>query len=169
MLLQAGTAAAASTGVARSRPYGGAVERQDVVAGLAVAGGGAVGAAARYGIGVVWPWHPPALPWATLGVNLVGCALIGVVLVLLTEAVVAPAWARPFVATGVIGGFTTFSAFAVETVRMVDAGRSGLAASYVVVSVVVGLLLVRAAAVTTRRLAVRVVAVRGDGMTEEGR
>lgn len=138
-----------------ARPYGGGVERADVVAGLAVAAGGALGGTARYGVGLLWPWHPPALPWATLTVNLVGCALIGMLLVLLTEVVAAPGWARPFLATGVVGGFTTFSSFAVETVRLTDNGQVALAAWYVGVSVVAGLLLVRVAAVGTRWVAVR--------------
>lgn len=143
------------------------MERSDVVAGLAVAAGGALGAAARYGVGLLWPWQPPALPWATLSVNLVGCALIGVVLVVLTEAVTAPGWMRPFLATGVLGGFTTYSAFAVETVRLTDRGQAGLALAYVAVSVVAGLVLVRAAAVGTR-LAVSRAAMGDSGGTEEG-
>jgi len=128
--------------------------RADVTAAAAVAAGGALGASLRYELGLAWPWRPPGLPWATLTVNLLGCALIGVVLVLLTELVAGPSWLRPFLATGVLGGFTTFSAFAVESVRLVDAGAVGVAAGYVAMSVVAGLLLVRSAAVVTRRVVV---------------
>jgi CrcB protein len=105
----------------------------------------------RYGISLAVPWHPPAFPWATLAVNLAGCLLIGVALVALTEVVAGPGWLRPLIAPGLLGGFTTFSAFAVESVRLSDAGATGTAAAYVAVSVVAGLLLVRFGAVAMRR------------------
>lgn len=126
------------------------MQRADVVAGVAVAAGGAVGATARYGLAAAGPWQPPGFPWATLAENLIGCALIGATLVVLTEVVAGPPWLRPFLGPGLLGGFTTFSAFAVESVRLADSGATGVAAVYVAVSVVVGLLLVRSATVTTR-------------------
>ncbi len=80
-----------------------------------VAAGGALGASARYGAGLLWPTEPDAFPWTTLCVNVVGCALIGIFLVVLQEAWQAPPLVRPFVATGVLGGFTTFSTYAAWT------------------------------------------------------
>ena len=85
---------------------------------------------------------PGAWPWATLAVNLLGALAIGVIA---TSRAVAdgPAWVRPFAITGVLGGFTTFSAFALETGLMLDAGRGLLAAAYVLATMVAGLLAVR--------------------------
>jgi CrcB protein len=143
------------------------VQRSDGVAVVAVAVGGAAGAAMRYGIALAAPWHPPAFPWATLAVNLVGCLLIGVALVLLTEVVAGPGWLRPMIAPGLLGGFTTFSAFAVESVRLSDAGATRTAAAYVAVSVVAGLLLVRFGAVAVRRGLVGPVVTDGSSEPEE--
>ena len=130
----------------------GGAERRRTAATLAViAAGGAAGALARYGIETLWAWQPPGFPWATLVVNLAGCALIGIVLVLLLEVARAPWWVRPLVAVGLIGGFTTFSTFAVEAVQLVDGSALGTAMLYVVVSVVAGLLCVWCAAHLTRQ------------------
>ena len=92
----------------------------------AVAAGGALGALARYGVASAWP-HPVAgFPWSTLLVNLLGSLLIGAVM---TTASHRPL-ARAFLATGVLGGFTTFSAYSVETRDLLAAGRFGLALLY---------------------------------------
>ncbi len=87
-------------------------------------------------------WNPATLPWATLTVNIVGCLAIGAVA---GSAVIAagPAWLRPFLITGVLGGFTTFSALALETGLLLDAGRVLVAAGYVVVTMAAGLAAVR--------------------------
>ncbi len=98
-----------------------------------VAVGGALGALVRYGIGIAVPHPPGALPVATFLINVVGCLLIGVVVVALTEWGTAEhPLARPFLTTGVLGGFTTFSTFAVEVTELLDAGRPGVAAGYLV-------------------------------------
>jgi len=88
--------------------YGGWVSSRDLATAGVVAVGGAIGGLARYGVAELSPWRSPDLPWATLTVNLAGCLAIGVVLVVLTEGPVSPWWARPFVAIGLLGGFTTF-------------------------------------------------------------
>lgn len=116
----------------------------------AVALGGVGGAAARWVITLGIPWEPPAFPWATMSVNLLGCLAIGLLLTLWTEGSPPAWWVRPLVAVGFVGGFTTFSALAVEGVQLVDAGSPGVAMSYVVASVVVGLLIVRASSVAMR-------------------
>lgn len=121
----------------------------------AVAVGGAAGALARWAITLGVPWDPPDIPWATLAVNLLGCVAIGLLLTLWTEGTPPAWWVRPMVAVGFVGGFTTFSAFAVEGVRLVEAGAPGTAVSYVAVSVIVGLLLVRGAAQAMRRMLFR--------------
>jgi CrcB protein len=120
---------------------------------LAVAVGGVLGALARYGVSVAVPHDQPAAwPWATFVVNLLGCLALGVVLDVVDAR--TPGWreaglsrarlARPFLASGVLGGFTTFSTFSLEAARMVDAGAAGAAAAYAVSSAVLGVLLVLA-------------------------
>lgn len=126
----------------------------------AVAAGGAVGASARYGVSLLWPAGPGAFPWATLGVNAVGCALIGVLMVLISEGGrTAHPMVRPFVGVGVLGGFTTFSTYAVDFSRLLDEGEAGTALAYAGLTVVAALGAVWAAAAVTRR-AVRERAVR---------
>ena len=114
--------------------------REEARALLTVAAGGALGATARYAVDVVASAWGLAAPWATLTVNLVGCALMG----LLVSAVLAhparhPLW-RPFLGIGVLGGFTTFSAFAADAVLLADAGDIAASAAYVIASLGGGLL-----------------------------
>ena len=97
-----------------------------------VAAGGALGALARYAVGVVLPTGE-GLPVGTLLVNLTGCLALGV-LVARSDSVRL----RAFAGTGVLGGFTTFSAFALETDRLLT-DRPGLALLYAGLSVVGGL------------------------------
>ncbi len=101
---------------------------------LAVALGGALGSVARYGAGVALGRALGAsFPWGTLAVNVLGCLLIGAVLHAADErGGISPA-TRLFVATGFLGGFTTFSAFGLETVLLAR-GRDLLAASANVVA-----------------------------------
>ena len=115
----------------------------DVTRILAIALGGVIGSLGRFAIAlVVGEWNPTTLPWATLTANIVGCLAIGVVA---SSAAIAagPAWLRPFLITGVLGGFTTFSALALETGLLLDAGRVLVAVGYVVVTMAAGLVAVR--------------------------
>ena len=92
----------------------------------AVAAGGALGALARYLVSAAWP-HPVAgFPWSTLVINLVGSLLIGVVIAVVGHRAVP----RAFLATGVLGGFTTFSAYAEQGRGLVGDGRPALALAY---------------------------------------
>jgi CrcB protein len=109
-----------------------------VFAYVAAALGGALGSLARWGVAEGLPHDPGAWPWATLSVNLVGCLVLGFLIGRVFDRSSGPAWLRPFLATGVLGGFTTYSAFAVETVQLTDTGRPGLAAGYVLASVAGG-------------------------------
>jgi fluoride exporter len=98
-----------------------------------VAVGGALGALARYGLASAVPPAPSALPVATLVTNVAGCLLLGLLVGRLPQRV----WLRAFAGTGVLGGFTTFSTFAVETDRLV--GRApGTAGLYLVLSLGLG-------------------------------
>jgi CrcB protein len=101
---------------------------------LVVAAGGAVGSAARYAVSVALPHGRSDLPLGTLLVNVVGCLLLGV----LVGAWPRARWARPFLGTGVLGGFTTFSALALETDRLLDRSPA-VAVVYAGLSVLLGL------------------------------
>ena len=117
-----------------------------------IAVGGAIGTGARYGAGLLWPTAPGSFPWTTLGVNASGCLVIGIFLVALTEAWTAPAWVRPFFATGVLGGYTTFSTYCVDIERLVSGGQAGPALGYLAATVLAALAAVTAGAWATRRL-----------------
>ncbi|WNI19889.1 CrcB family protein [Streptomyces sp. ITFR-21] len=121
----------------------------------AVAAGGAIGAAARYGAALLWPTADGTFPWTTLGVNAAGCAVIGVFMVLITEVWNPHRLLRPFFGTGVLGGFTTFSTYTIDVRRLADDGHPRIAVAYLGLTVVVALLAVWAAAALTRQLAVR--------------
>ena len=97
--------------------------------------GGALGAGGRYLVNVsAMRLVGPGFPWATLFVNVVGSLVMGV-LVGVFAARSLTHW-QPFAMTGILGGFTTFSAFSLETAMMLERGRYGPAAAYVGVSVV---------------------------------
>ena len=100
--------------------------------------GGALGALARWSVAAALPSSPGGWPWATLVVNLTGCVLVGVLLAVALGRWPDSAWVRPFLAVGFMGGFTTFSAFAVETTLLAESGAWLMAASYVVVSLLGG-------------------------------
>ncbi|MCK9894203.1 fluoride efflux transporter CrcB [Frankia sp. AgB32] len=118
-----------------------------------IAAGGAIGACARYGLGLAWPPPAGAFPWTTWAVNVCGCAAIGVLMVLIAEMRTAHPLVRPFLGTGILGGFTTFSTYAVDAERLLDAGRAGLALAYLAGTMLGALGAVWAAATATRRLA----------------
>jgi fluoride exporter len=117
-----------------------------------VAVGGGIGASARYGAGLLWPTAPGCFPWTTLLVNAVGCAVIGVFMVVITEVWAAHRLVRPFFGTGVLGGFTTFSTYAVDIQKLVDGGRAATGLAYLAATVVAALASVWAAAALTRRV-----------------
>ncbi|MGH3739264.1 MAG: fluoride efflux transporter FluC [Micromonosporaceae bacterium] len=114
----------------------------------AIAAGGALGSALRYGVTLAAP--DPL--WATFGANLVGCAVIGALMVLIVEVGVGPPLLRPFLGIGVLGGFTTFSAYAMGAVVEADAGRVGVAVTYLLVTVVGALAATWVGVVAARRL-----------------
>lgn len=103
---------------------------------LQVALGGAIGASGRYltGVAIFKMLGPQAFPLGVITVNIVGSAIMG----MFAELAAARGLTHlgPFVMTGMLGGFTTFSAFSLETISLVERGQMGLAALYVVLSVV---------------------------------
>ena len=117
-----------------------------------IAAGGAIGAAARYGAGQEWPVAGGAFPIPTMAVNVLGCGLIGVLMVLLGEMRRPHRLLRPLVGTGVLGGFTTFSTYAVDLQRLLAGGHAWTAAAYLVATPVAALTAAWASARATRRL-----------------
>ena len=107
---------------------------------LAIGLGGALGTLARHGVNVlVARRYGPATAHATLVVNLTGCGLIGVIAGLLAcERVAMTPVTRSFLVVGVLGGFTTFSSFGLDTFTLARTGRVGLACWNVAVQVVIG-------------------------------
>jgi CrcB protein len=123
--------------------------------------GGALGATARYALGRAYPPDPTGFPWTTFAINVAGCLLLGVLMVLVTEVWTSRPLVRPFLGVGVLGGFTTFSTYIGESKRLVDAGAAGTALAYLAGTVVaamaatwVGLSLARGA-LRLRRAALR--------------
>ncbi|MFD0022916.1 fluoride efflux transporter CrcB [Streptomyces sp. NPDC058382] len=117
-----------------------------------VALGGAVGASARYGASLLWPTATGGFPWTTLVVNVIGCAVIGVFMVVITEVWPAHRLVRPFFGTGVLGGFTTFSTYAVDIERLVDGGRARSGLAYLGLTLLAALAAVWSAVWLTRRV-----------------
>lgn len=109
---------------------------------LLVALGGAVGSVLRYGVNVAGlGWLGPGFPWWTLGVNVVGSFLMG----LLAAAMLVRGGAddlRLLLATGLLGGFTTFSAFSLDFAQLIERGEAVGALAYAGASVALSLLAV---------------------------
>lgn len=110
---------------------------------LWVAAGGALGAASRYGVNIAGARiFGTDFPWATLIVNIVGCFAMGLILAASLRRPEISENARLFLATGILGGFTTFSAFAADFARMVEGKEMGMGVVYVTTSVGVSLVAV---------------------------
>ena len=107
---------------------------------LLVGFGGALGSMARYGVGLAAARVVPGAtwPWATMTVNVVGGLLMGLLVGWLSARAGAEGETlRVFAAVGILGGFTTFSAFSLEVVLMIERRQYAAAAAYVLASVVV--------------------------------
>jgi fluoride exporter len=115
----------------------GAVSRtSELRAIVVVAIGGVVGSSARWFVGTLLGGRAPeGIPWPTLAVNVIGCLLIGIA----SRRIERNTTSWSFVATGVLGGFTTMSALAVELDRFADTGRTGVAAGYLGLTFTAGL------------------------------
>lgn len=107
--------------------------------GVAVAAGGALGALGRWGVAAALPGSADGWPWATLTVNVTGALVIGLLVARLTLAE-APAWARPFAVTGLLGGWTTYSALALDVHALLTGGAAVEALAYLVATTGLGLL-----------------------------
>ena len=110
---------------------------------LWVALGGGIGAAARYGVNV-WSGRMfgSEFPWQTLIVNVVGCFAMGALIELMTLRFPVGQETRAFLTTGILGGFTTFSAFSLDFAYLVERKQLAAAGGYALASVVVSLIAV---------------------------
>ncbi len=120
---------------------------------LWIAAGGAIGSAARYGVNV---WSARALgsefPWHTFIVNVVGCFAMGVLVALMATRLNVSNEARAFLTTGILGGFTTFSAFSFDFAQLVERKAFGPALAYGAGSVALSLIAVFAGLYLVRSL-----------------
>ncbi|WP_326821302.1 fluoride efflux transporter FluC [Streptosporangium sp. NBC_01756] len=116
----------------------------------AISAGGVLGALARHGLTVAFPHPPGGFAWATFGINVTGCLLIGVLMVLITETWQAHRLVRPFLGVGVLGGFTTFSTYVVDIGRAAAAGAPRTALVYLAATVAGALAAVYAGTALTR-------------------
>ena len=118
-----------------------------------IAFGGILGSLARFLVSYLWnPGVVGEFPTGTFVINVVGCLLIGMVVPVLAGHP-REEHLRPFIVTGVLGGFTTFSAFALETGVMLDEGKLGLAGAYIGATLLLGMLAVPLGVRITRRFA----------------
>lgn len=119
---------------------------------LAIAFGGAVGALGRIGLAQAFPPSPGHWPWATFAVNMLGALMLGYFITRLQERLPVSTLRRPLLGTGLCGAFTTFSTVQIELLRMADQHRYGLAAGYLLASVLGGYLAVFSSSAVVRRV-----------------
>lgn len=102
----------------------------------AVAVGGLLGSLGRYAVSLQLPHPADGFPWSTLTVNVSGSLVMGMLMAYLVLRARPESLLRPFVGVGLLGGWTTFSAFAVDTLQLAQHGRADLAVLYVAASFV---------------------------------
>lgn len=114
--------------------------------------GGVVGALARYGAQLAWAAPPGGFPWSTFTINATGCLLIGVLMALLVEVWSGRRLLRPFLGVGVLGGYTSFSAYALDIGKTLAADAPRIALGYLAATVLAALVAVWAGSTLTRWL-----------------
>jgi fluoride exporter len=119
-----------------------------------VAAGGALGAVSRYGFNAgILRAFGDNFPWGILLVNVLGCFLMGLASAYMIEKMPVHDGLKIFITTGFLGGFTTFSAFAYDTMKLIQAGQSSSALFYVAASVLLSIVAVFAGFALSRVLA----------------
>ena len=115
--------------------------------------GAAIGANGRYVAGqVIARQAGSGFPYGTLAINASGSLVIGILMTILTERLIAGTSVRLFLVVGILGGYTTFSSFSYETIALVDGGRWVAAAAYVAATMLSGLLACAAGVLIARSL-----------------
>ena len=116
----------------------------------AISAGGVAGALARYAVATAWPHPPTGFPWSTFVINVTGCFLIGVLMVIVTDVITHKRLLRPFLGVGVLGGYTTFSTYVVDIQHAAGEGAPLVALAYLALTLVGALLAVYAGTALTR-------------------
>src|SRR5262249_22294108 len=116
----------------------------------AVSARGLIGALARHMTVTAWPPGPDGFPWATFVINVSGCLLIGVLMVAIDEVLPGRRILRPFLGTGVLGGYTTFSTYIVDAQQLLNRDAAGTALVYLAATLVSALLAVFTGSVVAR-------------------
>jgi CrcB protein len=109
---------------------------------VAIAVAGAVGALARWGVGTWFGQRFPAFPWGTMVINVSGSFVLGVLFAALIERAAGSPTMRIALTTGLMGAYTTFSTFSLETFRLLEDGATGAALANVGLSLALGLVAV---------------------------
>ncbi|MEO6253877.1 MAG: fluoride efflux transporter CrcB [Ferruginibacter sp.] len=105
---------------------------------LVVGLGGGIGSMLRYAAGLLI--SSKYFPYATLAVNIIGSFIIGIVFAMsIKEEGLSAPW-KLFLATGICGGFTTFSAFSLENMELLQNGKAGMAIIYIMLSILLGII-----------------------------
>jgi CrcB protein len=105
---------------------------------LLIGAGSFLGGVSRYLLSLAVQPRAALFPTGTLAVNITGCLCVGIVFGLFDRGQITHEW-RMFLATGFLGGFTTFSAFSNETFMLFRDGQAGYALLYIALSVILGL------------------------------
>ncbi|WP_433382362.1 fluoride efflux transporter FluC [Actinoplanes sp. CA-142083] len=115
-----------------------------------ISAGSVVGALSRYFVAQAWPHPAGGFPWSTFVINVTGCFLIGILMVIVTDVVTGKPLLRPFAGVGILGGYTTFSTYVVDIQRAAGEGAAWVALSYLALTLVCALLAVGAGTALTR-------------------
>jgi CrcB protein len=116
----------------------------------AISAGGVVGSLARYALQSAFPHPSYGFAWATFAINVSGCLLIGVLMVLVTQVWTGRPLLRPFLGIGVLGGFTTFSTYVVDIQQAIQVGAAATGLIYLGATLVAALIAVWLGSAMTR-------------------
>lgn len=133
-----------------------ALAHSPFIASLYVAAGGAVGAVARYQLGravTSWTGGGAGFPWPTLAANVLGCFAMGALFGWLARHGGASETMRLLLGVGLLGGFTTFSAFSLEVLLLTERGAHLSAVTYIAMSVLAGIVALYAGLLIARGMA----------------